>query len=354
MKYNYFDDFYRMLTVDVMQASMKPKDQPVGAYIPGKDPAHPYLDKWSKIADSDEKARFDMAASLQAATEKVFFDFVEMLLKNNPWMPRNIVISGGVALNSVMMGKLSRSNLVDDCYIPPVPYDGGLCLGAAQLLHHEVLENPRSFKQWSPHLGFQYNSEQIAEAIQKFSNINTTCVTDEFVIHLLNMQKIVAVYGGKSESGRRALGNRIIFADPRSKEMKGFVNDKVKHRQWFRPFAPSIMSEHVSEWFVDSPRSPYMGFVASFKEEKKNAVPAVVHLDGTGRLQVVDNETYPWFYSFLSLWHQKSGVPILLNTSFNDSEPICETPEHAINCFLKTNIDYVYFRDCGILVSKNA
>ena len=135
--------------------------------------------------------------------------------------------------------------------------------------------------------------------------------------------------------------------------MKDLINEKVKHRQWFRPFAPSILREEVENWFSINKNSPYMSFVINFKDEMKDKVPAVVHEDGTARLQTITEQDNKWYYNFISKWHKKSGVPIVLNTSFNEREPICETPEHAINCFLRTNIDYLYFFDKNILVRKN-
>ena len=134
--------------------------------------------------------------------------------------------------------------------------------------------------------------------------------------------------------------------------MKDIINEKVKHRQWFRPFAPSILAEEVKNWFVRDVKSDYMSVVIPFKEEVRDKVPAVVHLDGTGRLQTVTAETNPWYYNFLKKWNEASGVPIILNTSFNDREPIVETPQDAINCFNKTNIDNLYFVDASIMVSK--
>ena len=160
------------------------------------------------------------------------------------------------------------------------------------------------------------------------------------------------IFGGGSESGRRALGNRSILADPRNPGMKDMINEKVKHRQWFRPFAPSILEEHAGDWFDDYMESPYMSLVLNFKKEKQKLVPAVVHKDGTARLQTVKKNDNPWYHSFLEKWRDASGVPIILNTSFNDREPICETPAHAIDCFSRTEIDYLYFYDHGILVSK--
>ena len=169
---------------------------------------------------------------------------------------------------------------------------------------------------------------------------------------MFSAKSIISVFSAGSESGRRALGNRSILADPRNPDMKDIINEKVKHRQWFRPFAPSILREKVSEWFEHDISSPYMSFVVPFKEEVRDKVPAVVHFDGTARLQTVTENDNKWYYDFLKTWEEVSGVPIVLNTSFNDREPIVETPEHAINCFLKTDIDYLYFADFEILVSK--
>ena len=134
--------------------------------------------------------------------------------------------------------------------------------------------------------------------------------------------------------------------------MKDLINEKVKHRQWFRPFAPSILKEEVKNWFVVDKDSPYMSFVLKFQDDAKDKVPAVVHFDGTARLQTVTQNDNGWYYNFIKKWHAKSGVPIVLNTSFNDREPICETAEHALNCFLRTNIDYLYFYDEQLLVKK--
>ena len=217
---------------------------------------------------------------------------------------------------------------------------------------HHVLDNPRI--KWednfTPYLGF--TKHEATDALEKYDNVSYKTVTDDEVIELLDKQNIVAVFGGGSESGRRALGNRSILADPRNPKMKEKINDKVKHRQWFRPFAPSILREEVSNWFTTDKDSPYMNFVFKFKDEVKDKVPAVVHLNGTARLQTVTKNDNTWYYNFIKKWYNKSNVPILLNTSFNDREPICETATHAINCFLKTDIDYLYFYDCQTLVSK--
>jgi carbamoyltransferase len=254
---------------------------------------------------------------------------------------------------------------VENIYVCPVPYDSGLAIGSAQYVYHQVFDKPRI--NWkdnaSPYLGRTYDEERIYSDLNnnKYDNIDKVgrkisfeIVDDDYVVDLLlKDDNVISVFGGGSESGRRALGNRSILADPRSNDMKDIINEKVKHRQWFRPFAPSITREDVKDWFEKDIDSPYMTAVIKFKEEMRDKVPAVVHTDGTARLQTVTKNDNEWYYNFIKKFQKKTGVPILLNTSFNDREPIVETPDHAINCFLRTNIDYLYFREYGILVSKN-
>ena len=355
-KDRFAEDFYKMLTKDLFLASMKPQTQPKGAYIPGKDPKHPYLDDWVKIADSDEQTKFDLAAGLQHATEALLFELIGFAIQAMPNV-KNLCLAGGVSLNSVAAGKIKNwyNKEIENVYVTPVPHDGGLAVGAAQYAWHQILDNERIV--WSdnftPYLGEIYKTELITETLNKFNEkITFTNCEDDGVIDLLDNEKIVAVFGGGSESGRRALGNRSILADPRPPQMKDKINHKVKHRQWFRPFAPSILREEVANWFKEDIESPYMSFVLEFKDEVKDKVPAVVHVDGTARLQTISKNDNEWYYTFIKKWQNKTGVPILLNTSFNDREPICETPEHAINCFLKTEIDHLYFYNENILVSR--
>lgn len=349
----YFQEFVRMLTVDVIPASMKPKDQPVGPYT-GNDPVHPYLQKWALIAERSEQDKFDLAASLQAATEFIIRRLVEQALQNCNGA-KNVCIAGGVALNSVTIGKIRSwfPGKVEAVYVPPVPYDGGLAIGAAQYIWHQRMDNPRINWEdnFTPYLGENHNT--VSETLQQYGDqLEVVSGNDDDLVDLLDSGKIVAVFNGLSESGRRALGNRSILADPRDPDMKDKINEKVKHRQWYRPFAPSIMRESVSDWFVEDVDSPYMTHVIKFKDEALERVPAVVHFDGTARLQTVTANDNEWYYNFLTKWNEKSGVPIILNTSFNDREPICETPGHAIRCFLGTDIDRLYFPTEGLLVSK--
>jgi carbamoyltransferase len=306
--------------------------------------------------NKDEKELFDVAAGAQKALETRAREIITPYVEE--YKPKNICLSGGVVLNSVMVGKMyDWYSDIEDIYVCPIPYDAGLAIGSAQYIYHQVMDKPRV--KWSdnssPYLGRTYDEKSVWSDLDKVSEkLKIKIVDDEVVARLLSVDNnVISVFGGGSESGRRALGNRSILADPRSPEMKDIINEKVKHRQWFRPFAPSITREDVKDWFEKDVNSPYMTAVIRFKEEMRDKVPAVVHFDGTARLQTVTENDNEWYYNFIKKFESVSGVPIVLNTSFNDREPIVETPEHAINCFLRTNIDYLYFREFGILVSKN-
>ena len=312
------------------------------------------FEKFKSIAEESEQGAFDVAAALQKATETVIKEILDPFVKAST--SDNICLSGGVVLNSVMTGKLAKDWYPDkNVYVCPVPYDAGLAIGAAQYVWHTVLRNERI--QWSdnctPYLGTKYSKESMFESLNEREDEIVWHETNiDSMIEKLDKGYIVSVFNEGSESGRRALGNRSILADPRNPDMKDIINKKVKHRQWYRPFAPSILREEVSNWFTTDQSSPYMSFVLDFTEEGAKKVPAVAHFDNSARLQTVTEKDNSWYYNFLKKWHQKSGVPIILNTSFNDREPIVENASHAINCFLKTDIDYLYFCEHDIMVEK--
>ena len=355
----YYDDFMKMATVDFGNILIPPRGMVRGWVEPDDDVVHPYLDKYRKIAESDENEKMNMAASLQKVTEDIVFDIVDKIIKYcklNNIEHKNLCLSGGVSLNSVMTGKLKSryQGEIDNFFIPPVPYDGGLNIGACQYHWHHVLENDRILDTHvSPYLGEAYTEDQVLSAISdKKDKILKEEKTINDIVDLLCGDKIISIFQGRSESGRRALGNRSIIANPINPKMKDFINKKVKHRQWYRPFAPSVLHEHGEEWFENYFNSPYMGFVFKLNKEKLGLAPAIEHEDGTARIQSVTSEMNQNYYNLINLFFKKTGVPMVLNTSFNDREPIVETPADALNCFLKTNIDYLYFADHNILISR--
>ncbi len=312
------------------------------------------FDYLKEEADKEEQNRFDISASLQKETERVIRAILTPYIEE--YKPKNLCLSGGVSLNCVSIGKMLDWFPGINIFVDPIPYDAGLSLGSSRYVWHHILDNPRIYnnsQNQSPYLGYTYTEDEVGKALDERSDeIEVIGADDDYVVQTMINKKIISVFGGGSESGRRALGNRSILADPTHAETKDIVNERVKHRQWFRPFAPSILREYVKDWFVHDADSPYMNIAMKFKEGMSKKVPAVVHFDDTARLQSVSKEDNKWYHSFIDKFREKTGVPIVLNTSFNDREPIVETPQHALDCFLRTNIDYLYFRDYGILVSK--
>ena len=355
----YYEDLKRMIGPDFNLVDQLPQGYIKGKYVkPEDDPIHPYLNKYRLLAE-DEQEAFNIAASLQKVTEEYIFQCIEDLIKiasDKGFKSNNLCLSGGVSLNSVCIGKIlpKFKNLIKNTFVPPVPYDGGLNIGAAQYYWHHVLNNPKSNNFVTPYLGEKYSNNEVTKTLKNYSKKIKLeeNITPKQIVDLLTKEKLVAIFQGRSESGRRALGNRSILADPTNPNIKDIINKKVKHRQWYRPFAPSILEEHGEEWFENYQPSPYMSHVLKFKESKLGLVPGVEHFDKTARLQTVKKLQNKKYYNLINEFYNQTGVPMLLNTSFNDREPICETPEHSLNCFLGTDIDYLYFADEQILVSK--
>lgn len=259
----------------------------------------------------------------------------------------NLCISGGVALNSVSNYKILQSGVFDDVFINPAASDSGIPLGAALYGYHHVYGGPRNYPTISPYLGPTYSDDDMRRAIAAADGFD---VEDNAVLErtaaLLTENKIVACFQGRSEMGPRALGNRSILMSPRVAENKDVLNARVKHREGFRPFAPAILEELTSDYYVLDRASPYMLLVPEVRPEMRSQVPAVTHVDGTGRLQTLNREFNAHFYRIVEAFYRATGVPVLLNTSFNVAgEPIVETPADAVRCFLGTNIDALLLGD---------
>jgi len=252
-----------------------------------------------------------------------------------------LCITGGVALNSVANYKVLQSGVFDDIFINPACSDSGIPLGCVLYGFHHHFNHPRDYSLISPFIGNSYSDRDRLSAINAYSGYSVIeDVSFEYTVSLLSENKIVACHQGASEMGPRALGNRSILMSPIFAENKNILNLRVKHREDFRPFAPACLEEYAQEYFeIDRP-SPFMLFVPNVKAEKKHLLPAVTHVDSTGRLQTLTSTRNQHFYKIVQQFYKKTGVPVLLNTSFNVAgEPIVETPENAIECFLGTDID---------------
>ncbi len=282
----------------------------------------------------------DLGASVQRLTELVIFHILNHLQKKTGLF--NVCIAGGVAQNSVANGKISRNTTFKNIYIPPAGHDAGISIGAALYIQHHVLKHPRTLPILSAYTGSRYTNEEIEQLLVS-KKIQYRKIADEelynVVADCLINAGVVGWFSGRAEFGPRALGGRSILADPRRNDAKELLNAKIKRRESFRPFAPSILKEYVNEYFEVNDTVPFMEKVFPIRPEKHASIPAVTHVDGTGRLQSVDKDISPRYYTLIETFRKKTGVPILLNTSFNENEPIVNTPLEALDCFLRTNMD---------------
>jgi len=258
-----------------------------------------------------------------------------------------ICLAGGVAFNCVANGKIFDQTPFEKVYVHPAAGDGGLSVGAAFYVWHQLLGRPRSFVMEHAYWGPSYSAEEIRSAMQasalsrggyKVSELDEPELMRRTAA-IIAEGKILGWYQGRAEWGPRALGNRSIVADPRRSEMKEILNQRIKHRENFRPFAPSILAERTGEWFDKSHPSPFMTLAYSVRPEKRDKIPAPTHVDGTGRLQTVAAEANPRYHALIGEFERQTGVPVVLNTSFNDNEPIVCRPEEALDCFLRTRMD---------------
>lgn len=282
----------------------------------------------------------DMAASVQKITEQLIFHLLQHLQRRTGL--KQVCIAGGVAQNSVANGKITRNTGFEAVYIPSAGHDAGISMGAALYTYNHLFQQPRQPAIYSAYTGSRYSNEEI-EAYLQSRNIAYKRMDDEtlypYVAERLINAGVVGWFHGRSEFGPRALGGRSILADPRRRDAKDLLNAKIKRRESFRPFAPSILKEYVEEYFEVNDVVPFMEKVFPIRPEKRALIPAVTHVDGTGRLQTVDKNISPAYYRLIDAFREKTGVPILLNTSFNENEPIVNAPAEALDCFLRTQMD---------------
>ena len=285
----------------------------------------------------------DIAASLQARLEEVGFHILNQLYEKTKL--DKLCLAGGVALNSVMNGKIPLHTPFKNVFIQPAAGDSGTAIGVCYYIHNMILRQPRSFVMQHAYTGPEFSDGQIEQVLGQSSlayrNLNNLELT-EIAAQAIADGKIVGWFQGRMEFGPRALGNRSIVVDPRRSEMKDILNARIKKREPFRPFAPSILEERVSEYFEQTHPSPTMLMVYQVKKDKQSVIPAVTHVDGSGRLQTVSRETNPRYYQLIRDFEKLTNVPVVLNTSFNEDEPIVCTPEEAVNCFQRTRMDVLF------------
>ncbi len=304
---------------------------------PARDPEDPeFFGKWA-----------DIAHSAQVVYEEIFFHVLEDLQRRTGL--DKLALAGGCALNSVANGKIFERTKFREVYVQPAAGDDGTAIGAAFYVEHAVLDRPRRFVMRDAYTGLGFDDQEIEAAIEKARGngwepgIDVRRLDDgelyRQVAGAAAAGKVVGWFQGRMEFGPRALGNRSIVADPRRADMKDILNKRIKHRETYRPFAPSVLEEKAAQIFERSEPSPFMLLVYKVREEQRARIPAVTHVDDTGRLQTVSAETNPRYHALISEFERQTGVPLVLNTSFNEHEPIVATPAEALACYLKTRMD---------------
>jgi carbamoyltransferase len=282
----------------------------------------------------------DAAAALQARLEELVLHVARSLARSTG--SRNLCLAGGVALNAVANGRIRGETPFEELYVQPAAGDSGTAVGAAFHVWHATLGRPRRYVMRHAYTGPRYDDGAIGVAL-KAAAVAAERIDDDELFRLvaerLAAGDVVGWFQDRMELGPRALGNRSILADPRRAEMKDVLNARVKHREPFRPFAPSVLARATGEWFEQSYPSPFMVLVYSVLPDKRALVPAITHVDGTGRLQTVEEDENPRYHRLIAEFERQTGVPIVLNTSFNESEPIVMSPQHALETFAKTRID---------------
>jgi carbamoyltransferase len=282
----------------------------------------------------------DLAFALQNRFEEVVFHLLNELHQRVPF--DDLALAGGCALNSVANGKLFDHTPFRSTYIQAAAGDEGLAIGAALHTYHSVLDQPCRHQLTDAYLGPEFSESRIESALHSaglaYRKLERSPLLDA-VADQIAAGNVIGWFQGRMEWGPRALGNRSIVAHPGLPNMKDVLNARIKHREWFRPFAPSILAEYQHEYFEQDHPSPFMLHVYKIRPEKRKLLCAVNHVDDTGRLQTVTREENPMYYDLISVFHRKSGIPVILNTSFNENEPIVCTPEEAIDCFQRTRMD---------------
>jgi carbamoyltransferase len=282
----------------------------------------------------------DLAASVQLVLEENYFALLNFVQKQTG--ATEVCLAGGVALNCVANGMIFERTNFRQVYVQPAAHDAGTSIGAALYVQHQELRLPRCFQMRHVYYGPEYSDGEILRDLEAFGCKYHKLAEEDLIartVEAIAQGRIVGWFQGRMEFGPRALGNRSILADPRRKDMKQILNSRIKYREPFRPFCPSILAERVGEFFETDYPSPFMVMAYKIKPEQRDRIPAVTHGDGTGRLQTVEREVNSRYWKLIHAFAEVTDVPVLLNTSFNENEPIVQTPAQAIDCFLRTHMD---------------
>jgi len=300
------------------------------------------------------RREMDLAYGMQYCFEEVFFHLLNELHKKIPL--ENLAMAGGCALNSVANGKLFSRTPFRHTWIQPAAGDEGLAIGAALHTYHSVLQHPRKFAMKNSYLGPEFADSRVESSLRsaglKYQRLERGSLL-ETVAKRIAGGDVVGWFQGRMEWGPRALGNRSIVAHPGRPDMKDVLNARIKRREWFRPFAPSILEERQADYFEHDHPSPFMLHVYKIRPEKREQLCAVNHVDDTGRLQSVSREENPLYYDLIRAFERETGIPVILNTSFNENEPIVCKPEEAIDCFQRTRMDAIAIGPFLALKSEN-
>ncbi len=282
----------------------------------------------------------DVAASMQAMLEEAEFALVRKLQADT--RQDTLCMAGGVALNSAFNGKVLPDTPFKDIFVQPAAGDAGTSLGVCYFIYHQLLDQPRNFVMTDAYTGPHYDNDAIKAVLER-NNLTYTELDEDALVRrgaeIVSQGNVLGWYQGRMEWGPRALGNRSIIADPRRDDMKDILNARIKHREKFRPFAPSVLLEATGDYFDQTYPEPFMIKVYGVLPDKQAEVPAITHVDGTGRLQTVDRENAPLYWALIHAFGELTGTPMVLNTSFNENEPIVCTPDEAVDCFLRTKMD---------------
>jgi carbamoyltransferase len=296
----------------------------------------------------------DLACAMQKRFEEIFLHLINQLHKQVP--SANLAMAGGCALNSVANGKIFTETPFSRTWIQPAAGDEGLAIGSALYAYHSTLKQPRKHEMKNAFLGPEFSEARIRSALESVNLEYRTMDREPFLEEVAGQiaaGSVVGWFQGRMEWGPRALGNRSILAHPGLPDMKDTLNARIKHREWFRPFAPSILAEFQNEYFAHDHPSPFMLHVYDIRPDKREGLCAVNHVDNTGRMQSVSRDENPMYYDLIKAFYRRTGLPVVLNTSFNENEPIVCTPEQAIDCFRRTKMEVLAIGSHLVLKKDN-